>query len=70
MSFMFGVGICINCKTPMSFNPDKVPSLVVRGEREPLCRSCVERWNEIHRTSKGLSPVPIPEDAYEPQETA
>jgi hypothetical protein len=68
MAFMYGHGHCINCRARISFNIDFVPTLRVNGEREPLCRSCHAKWNEIHRTSKGLDPVPLHPEAYEPQE--
>jgi len=57
---------CINCKQMFSCNPNKVPSLRVEGRREPLCRSCFDKWNQIHKVSKGLPPdEPLP-GAYEP----
>jgi hypothetical protein len=68
MAFMYGHGHCIVCKARISFNIDHVPALRVNGEREPLCRSCHEKWNKIHRTSKGLDPVPLHPEAYAPQE--
>ena len=53
---------CINCGRLVFCNPDKVPSLVVNGKREPLCRGCHAKWNKIHRP--GLEPTPIQEGAY------
>lgn len=66
MGYCYCVGFCIACKTPITFNPVRVPSLVVNGQREPLCERCFNRWNELHRTSKGLPPEPLLEGAYEP----
>ena len=66
--FMLVHGNCVACTSVISFNPEKVPSLVVDGRRQPLCRSCHKRWNEIHRGSKGLPDIEIQEGAYEPQE--
>lgn len=66
--FLFVFGTCVACRTPITFNPDKVPSIRVNGEREPLCLSCHGRWNQIHRVSKGLKPIPVEPDAYEPAE--
>lgn len=40
-----------------------VPSLTVNGEREPLCRSCAERWKAIHHQPD----VQIHPNAYEPE---
>jgi hypothetical protein len=64
MGYALCLGSCVNCRRPISFNPVAVPSLVVNGSREPLCIDCYERWNEIHRTSKGLEKVPLHPDAY------
>lgn len=61
------LGSCINCNTPISFNPTKVPSLRVKGVREPICRDCHAMWNEIHRISKGLEAIPVDPQAYEPE---
>ncbi len=68
MGAMFCMGACINCEAIITFNPHHVPSLTINGSREPLCRGCFNRWNEIHRTSKGLDPVPLHPEAYEPAE--
>lgn len=59
-------GPCINCRVPMSYNADHVPSLVIDGEREAICINCWARWNDIHRVSKGLPPEPLHPDAYQP----
>jgi hypothetical protein len=68
MPFMFVVGSCVACHAMITFNPHHVPSLRVRGEREPLCKSCFARWNKIHRTSQGLEPLPLHPEAYESEE--
>jgi hypothetical protein len=31
------------------------------------CESCFHQWNEIHRTRKGLDPLPLHPKAYEPK---
>lgn len=49
-------------------NPARVPSIRVNGSKEAICRSCFDRWNTIHRTSKGLPPVELDANAYEPCE--
>ena len=66
MGYMMVHGPCVGCGVLMSYNAERVPSLVLNGEREPLCRDCFDRWNKIHRTSKGLPPEPINPDAYNP----
>lgn len=56
--------VCVNCRTPIVCNPVRVPSLRINGERKPLCKACFNKWNEIHRTSQGLPPMPLHPDAY------
>ena len=68
MSFMYAHGYCVACGTFMSFNPHKVPSLRIKGEREPICLHCFTRWNELNRTNKGLPEGPLNDGAYEPLE--
>ncbi len=53
---------CIGCGANLAVNPDLCPSLRVNGVREPICRACHARWNQIHRP--GLEPLPIKEGAY------
>lgn len=68
MGFMSYHGVCPSCKRFFIANPDHVPSITIKGEREAICRACFEKWNEMHRTSKGLEPEPLHPNAYEPQE--
>lgn len=67
MAYMFVVGNCIRCGKPFSFNHLRVPSVVVKGEREPLCRDCVT-WANPLRIPKGLEPIALLPGAYEPEE--
>ena len=62
MGFAYMMGFCIACKLPISFNPHAVPSLMVNGTREPLCRMCATRWNEMHPENAR----PIQPNAYDP----
>lgn len=62
--FAIVLGECVACKARISFNPVRVPSLRIAGTRQPLCPTCFERWNMIHRTSKGLPAIPLHPDAY------
>lgn len=64
MGYAFCLGTCINCAKSISFNPRRVPSIKVDGVKEPLCAECCAKWNEIHRVSKGLEPIPPHKDAY------
>lgn len=55
---------CINCRQTFTCNPVRVPSIRVRGEKEPLCRACAEEWIRRHPEAGFV----IPADAYEPCE--
>lgn len=56
---------CFGCGQPFAFNPAKVPSININGERYPVCAECVDLANEIRHTN-GL-PLIVPHaDAYEP----
>lgn len=60
-------GPCYGCGEMFQYNAEAVPSLLVDGVRQPICRKCVDRANPI-RVKNGLEPiVPLP-DAYEPQD--
>jgi len=62
---VFVLGHCVGCGRLFTFNPWRVPSMTVRGAREPVCRDCIERVNP-RRVANGLPPiVPLP-GAYEP----
>jgi len=63
--YVFAFGPCLGCKQPFGFNPHRVPSIVVDGEREPICRECVARVNPQRRANGLPEIVPYP-DAYEP----
>jgi hypothetical protein len=68
MGYAFVFSACIGCGHVFGYNPHKVPSCsAVTGEREPICRVCVERVNP-QRIKNGLLPIrPLP-GAYEPIE--
>lgn len=61
---MLAMGPCVCCKAMFSFNPERVPSITVNGQREPVCRGCMETANEI-RVQRGDKPHPIMAGAYE-----
>lgn len=69
MGYMLATGGCVNCQAMFTFNPDLVPSVVVNGSREPICRPCVE-WANPQREKAGLQTINILPGAYEPQEVA
>jgi hypothetical protein len=64
MGYALCMGYCVGCKQVFSFNPMRVPSVTVNGNREPICRDCVERYNPI-RIAKGLEPIVPKSDAYD-----
>lgn len=73
MSFMLVWSNCVVCGDLMAYNPHKVPSMRIRngkyhpeGNREPICKPCFDRWNQIQRIDKGLPPIPLHADAYAP----
>lgn len=43
------MGPCWSCGNVFQFHPHKVPSIVVGGERQPLCQECVDRANVLRR---------------------
>jgi hypothetical protein len=64
MGFAFCTSPCICCGRVFSYNPVKVPSMSVNGQREPVCAHCIATANPV-RIANGLDPiVPLP-DAYE-----
>lgn len=65
MGYLLVMGPCVGCSRVFSFNPHRVPSIIVDGERQPVCRNCVERTNPI-RAAKGLDTFTIQPGAYEP----
>lgn len=65
MGYVMAMSACAGCKQPFSYNPHRVPSVRINGEREPICRSCVERANP-QRIANGLDPIEVLPDAYEP----
>ena len=69
MGYMMVIGDCVVCGILFSFNPDRVPSIRIDGEREPVCRDCVERANRV-RAERGLPLLHVLPEAYEPLETA
>ena len=62
---VFVLGECYCCRRLFAFSAERVPSIVINGQREPVCRFCVDRVNP-RRIANGLEPiVPLP-GAYEP----
>jgi hypothetical protein len=67
MGYMTAMAACYGCGQLMTFNPELVPSVVVDGQREPICRECVTRANPM-RAAHGLEPIVPMRGAYEAEE--
>ncbi len=67
MGYMIAMGNCVGCRKFFTFNPELVPSIRIKGEKEPICRECIERVNP-QRIANGLEPVVIRRGAYEQTE--
>jgi hypothetical protein len=65
MGYAYCTSACIGCGQIFSYNPMRVPSIRVKGEREPICQNCVDRANP-RRIRNGLEPIVPHSDAYEP----
>jgi hypothetical protein len=60
MGYVICTSACLGCGRVFSYNPVLVPSVTLRGTREPICGVCVERVNPM-RIKNGLEPiVPLP----------
>jgi hypothetical protein len=67
MGWEIVMGECCVCHRVFGFNPHRVPSVRVNGNREPVCRACVEQANVI-RKAGGLDELQILPGAYDPEE--
>ena len=56
---------CFGCGEVFAFNPRRVPSISIEGDRKPVCRDCVAFVNP-QREMLGLPPIVPHPDAYEP----
>ena len=65
MGYVMVTSACFGCRRIFSYNPKHVPSIPIKGVREPICRDCVEFVNP-KRVANGLEPIVIRPQAYEP----
>jgi hypothetical protein len=65
---VYALGPCINCNYLICYSPQAAPSIYVKGNREPICITCFEKWNKIYRVNKGLKPIPLKPNAYGAEE--
>ena len=64
MGYVMVFGLCCSCDKLIGFNPNKVPSVRIMGEKRPICRECVERVNTKRRVMK-MPQIEIDPEAYE-----
>lgn len=68
MGYMTLIARCFTCKQMFSCNPHLVPSvpavLTGTGQKEPVCRACVDAANP-KRVANGLEPITISPGAYD-----
>lgn len=65
MGYVTAMGPCFGCGRLFSFNPLRVPSINVHGDRKPICADCVARVNP-RRRANGLPEIVVFPDAYGP----
>lgn len=63
--YALAYGTCLACRTTFGFNPLRVPSLTVDGDRKPVCSNCMGLVNQ-KRKKMGLPPHPVLPGAYDP----
>lgn len=64
MGYALCTSTCIGCGRLFSYNPVRVPSIPIHGDRKPICRDCVARVNP-RRIANGLDPIVPAPDAYD-----
>jgi hypothetical protein len=67
MGYMVVMSACFGCGRTFTYNAERVPSILVKGTREPICQDCVDRVNPTRRAN-GLPEIEVLPDAYEAQE--
>ncbi len=58
------LGPCLTCGRVFSYHPNRVPSVRIKGNREPVCQTCIDLAN-VKRKAKGLPPLEVKPDAYD-----
>jgi len=66
MGYLVAMGICVVCRTPFTFNPHCVPSLRVKGVRQPICKHCHD-WAQAFQNMVLGHPIwpPVLPNAYD-----
>ena len=52
--YLVCIANCVACNITFGCNPTFVPSIKKGGKKEPICRSCFQAWNELHRPNNPL----------------
>ena len=60
MGYVSVLAPCFGCGQLFSFNPVRVPSIRIGGERMPVCQTCVDRVNPKRRANGLDDIVPLP----------
>ena len=47
MGYVTATSPCAGCGQLFTYNPVRVPSIRIGGERQPICRACIDRANPI-----------------------
>jgi hypothetical protein len=63
MGYAMVIGTCLVCDKPFSFNPHKVPSMRYKGNREPVCKECMDELIKGEEEA-GIVPKRYHPDAY------
>lgn len=69
MGYAIATSNCFGCGKIFSYNPKAVPSIrdPKTGEKEPVCRACIDKVNP-RRIANGLEPIVPAPNAYDPIE--
>ena len=65
MGYAFATSACFGCGRLFTYNPVRVPSIRIKGVREPICLACITATNP-KRIANGLEPITPHPEAYEP----
>jgi hypothetical protein len=68
MGYMIVLGPCYGCGRLFTYSAERVPSITVKGVREPICQECVDQANVLRKRNGLPLIVPLP-GAYDGDET-
>lgn len=64
---VFAIAACLGCNRMFSFDPMLVPSVLLAGVPQPVCKPCLDRVNG-YRGQIGLPEIAAPPGAYQEDE--